>query len=136
MTILVMGTLIIFGVVAYTQLPVSDLPAVDYPVMTISVSYPGASPQLMASAVASPLEDQCMQIQGLVTLISSNTPGNTSITLGFELDKDVDLVAPDVQAAITRATGNLPTDLPQPPTYDKSNPSDQPIIYIMVPPRP
>jgi len=132
MTILVMATLMIFGVVAYTQLPVSDLPAVDYPVMTISVSYPGASPQLMASAVASPLEDECMEIQGLETIISSNTPGMTSITLGFELDKSVDLLAPDVQAAITRATGNLPTDLPQPPTYDKTNPSDQPIIYIMI----
>jgi len=132
MTLLVIFTLVIFGVVAYTQLPVSDLPAVDYPVMTISVSYPGASPELMASAVASPLENQCMQIPGLETLISSNRPGTTSITLGFELNKNVDLLAPDVQAAIQRATGDLPTDLPQPPTYDKTNPSDQPIIYIML----
>ncbi len=132
MTVLVMFTLIIFGMAAYTKLPVSDLPAVDYPVMTITVSYPGASPQLMASAVASPLEDQCMQIQGLETIISDNTYGTTKITLGFQLGKSVDLIAPDVQSAIQRAMGDLPTDLPQPPTYDKTNPSDQPIIYIML----
>ncbi|MDP8215084.1 MAG: efflux RND transporter permease subunit [Candidatus Euphemobacter frigidus] len=131
MTILIMVTLLLGGLVAYTQLPVSDLPSVDYPVMTITVSYPGASPELMASSCASPIEDECMQIPGLQTIISDNKSGITTITLSFELDKNVDLAAPDVQAAITRAQANLPS-LPQPPTYDKSNPADQPIIYIML----
>lgn len=132
MTILIMISLFLGGLVAYTQLPVSDLPSVDYPVMTISVSYPGASPQLMASSCASPLEDECMQIPGLDAIISDNEAGTTTITLSFELDKNVDLAAPDVQAAITRAQANLPGDLPSPPTYDKNNPADQPIIYIML----
>ena len=132
MTILIVVSLLMGGLIAYTQLPVSDLPSVDYPVMTISVSYPGASPQMMASSCASPIEDQCMQIPGLETIISDNKAGTTSITLSFELDKNVDLAAPDVQAAITRATANLPGDLPSPPTYDKNNPADQPIIYIML----
>ncbi|MFH1039014.1 MAG: efflux RND transporter permease subunit [PVC group bacterium] len=131
MTILIVVTLLLGGLVAYTQLPVSDLPSVDYPVITITATYPGASPELMASSVASPLEDECMQIPGLQTIISDNQAGITTITLSFELDKNVDLAAPDVQAAITRAQANLPT-LPQPPTYDKNNPADQPIIYIMV----
>jgi hydrophobic/amphiphilic exporter-1 (mainly G- bacteria), HAE1 family len=132
MTVLIMVTLLLGGLVAYTQLPVSDLPSVDYPVMTITVSYPGASPQMMASSCASPLENECMEIPGLDTIISDNTSGVTSITLSFDLDKNVDLAAPDVQAAITRAQANLPGDLPSPPTYDKSNPADQPIIYIML----
>lgn len=130
MTVLIMVTLLIFGVVAYTQLPVSDLPAVDYPVMTITVVYPGASPQMMASACAAPLESECMQIPGLTTIISKNEAGVTTITLSFELSKNIDLLAPDVQAAISRATSDLPSDLPQPPVYDKSNPADQPIIYL------
>jgi len=132
MTVLIMVTLLIFGLVAYTQLPVSDLPSVDYPVMTITVIYPGASPQMMASACAAPLENECMQIPGLQTIISDNQPGITTITLSFELDKKIDLAAPDVQAAISRAMSNLPSDLPSPPIYDKSNPADQPIIYLML----
>ncbi|MDP8237333.1 MAG: efflux RND transporter permease subunit [Candidatus Erginobacter occultus] len=131
MTVLLTVTLLLGGLVAYTQLPISDLPTVDYPVITITAVYPGASPELMASAVASPLEEECMQIPGLQTIFSDNKPGITTISLTFELDKNVDLAAPDVQAAITRAQANLP-DLPSPPTYDKFNPSDQPIIYIMV----
>ena len=132
MTILIVMTLLLGGLIAYTQLPVSDLPSVDYPVMTISVSYPGASPELMASSCASPIEDECMEIPGLNTIISDNRAGKTYITLSFELDKNIDLAAPDVQAAITRAQANLPGDLPSPPTYDKSNPADQPIIYIIL----
>ncbi len=132
MTILIVITLLMGGLIAYTQLPVSDLPSVDYPVMTITVVYPGASPELMASSCASPIEDECMEIPGLNTIISDNRAGVTSITLSFELDKNVDLAAPDVQAAITRAQANLPGDLPSPPTYDKSNPADQPIIYIIL----
>ena len=132
MTTLVMVAVFIFGAAAYFMLPISDLPTVDYPVMTISVGYPGTSPSMMASTVASPIENECMEIPGLQKIISTNTEGNTVITLTFDLSRNVDLAAPDVQAAISRAQANLPGDLPQPPTYSKNNPSDAPIIYIMV----
>jgi hydrophobic/amphiphilic exporter-1 (mainly G- bacteria), HAE1 family len=132
MTTLLMITIIIFGVAAFIKLPVSDLPAVDYPVITIDVVYPGASPVMMASTVAKPLENECMQIPGLQTIISSNTENRSQITLTFDLDINVDLAAPDVQAAISRAMSSLPDDLPQPPTYQKTNPSDEPIIHIIV----
>ncbi|MFA5069074.1 MAG: efflux RND transporter permease subunit, partial [Candidatus Omnitrophota bacterium] len=132
MTVLVMITAVIFGIVAYTSLPVSDLPEVEYPVITISVVYPGASPVMMASTVAKPIENECMQIQGLQTIISNNTESESQVTLTFGLNVDVDLAAPDVQAAISRAMSNLPDDLPQPPTYQKTNPSDKPIIHIVV----
>ena len=132
MTTLVVITMLLFGVAAYFRLPVSDLPVVEYPVITMSVSYPGASPIMMASTVANPLEKECMQIQGLKSIISSNTEGKSQITLSFDLSVNVDLAAPDVQAAIQRAMANLPGDLPQPPTYQKTNPSDQPIVHITV----
>jgi hydrophobic/amphiphilic exporter-1 (mainly G- bacteria), HAE1 family len=132
MTTLVMITMLLFGAAAYLRLPVSDLPSVEYPVITINVSYPGASPVMMASTVANPLEKECMQIQGLKSIISANTESSSQITLSFDLSVNVDLAAPDVQAAIQRAMAYLPTDLPQPPTYQKTNPSDQPIIHIAV----
>ncbi|MCX5705776.1 MAG: efflux RND transporter permease subunit [Candidatus Omnitrophica bacterium] len=132
MTTLVMVVVLIFGIAAYFKLPISDLPVVDYPVITVSVAYPGASPNTMAMTVASPLENQFTQIPGLNTIISTNTEGQTSIMLTFELSRSVDLAAPDVQAAIQRATGNLPTDLPAPPSYSKTNPSDTPVMYFLV----
>ena len=132
MTVLVMVAVVLFGISAYFKLPISDLPTVDYPVMTITVGYPGASPATMASTVASPLENECMQIPGLQSIISDNIDGQTTITLTFDLSRSVDLAAPDVQAAISRAQNNLPTDLPSPPTYSKNNPADAPILYIMV----
>jgi HAE1 family hydrophobic/amphiphilic exporter-1 len=132
MTTLCMVAMLIFGIAAYFKLPVSDLPVVDFPVMTITVGYPGASPDTMAASVAAPLENECMQIQGLQSIISDNTDGQTVITLTFNLDRSVDLAAPDVQAAISRALANLPSDLPQQPTYQKTNPSEAPIIYIML----
>lgn len=132
MTVLVVITLFIFGIAAYKSMPTSDLPTVDCPVITINVNYPGADPYTMASTVASPLENQCMQIPGLQKIISNNTEGTTQIMLTFNLDRNVDLAAPDVQAAITRSTPNLPKDLPNPPTYSKTNPSDKPIFYINV----
>ncbi|MCP4179909.1 MAG: efflux RND transporter permease subunit [bacterium] len=131
MTVLVMLTVLAFGITSYFKLPISDLPEVQSPVITISASYPGGSPETMASAVASPIENQCMQIPGLQSIISSNTEGNTQITLTFDLNTNVDLAAPDVQAAISRASSNLPT-LPSAPAYSKNNPSDAPIIYILV----
>ena len=132
MTTLIMMAALIFGTAAYFVLPVSDLPVVDYPVITITVSYPGASPSMVASTVATPIENECMQIPGLSTIISDNIEGQSTITLTFDLSRNVDLAAPDVQAAISRAASNLPDDLPEPPTYDKDNPSDKPIIHLTV----
>lgn len=132
MTVLVNVVVVIFGLAVYFKLPVSDLPVVDSPVIEVTVSYPGASPSMMASTVATPLENQFMQIQGLRTIISDNTEGQTNIILTFDLDRSVDLAAPDVQAAIQNASANLPTDLPQPPTYRKTNPSDMPIMYLVL----
>ncbi|MDP0496797.1 MAG: efflux RND transporter permease subunit [Verrucomicrobiota bacterium JB024] len=130
MTLLCALSALLFGIWSYLQLPVSDLPNVDYPVIQVQASYPGASPQIMAANVASPLEQQFLQIQGLEIVTSSNTQGNTNIVLQFSLDKSIDAAATDVQSAINRASGNLPTDLPSPPTYQKTNPNEQPIFYI------
>jgi len=130
-TLLLILVLCVFGFWSYFQLPVNSLPTVDYPVIQVSVSYPGASPATMASSVATPLENEFTQIGGLQTMISDNKDGRTTISLTFSLNRDVDLVAPDVQAAITRAQNNLPKDLPNPPAYLKFNPSDSPIFYVM-----
>ncbi len=108
MTVLLVLTVLAFGVTAYFRLPISDLPSVDSPVITINAYLPGASPETMASAVASPIENECMQIPGLETIISNNTEGSTQITLTFDLSTNVDLAAPDVQAALSRAQGKLP----------------------------
>jgi hydrophobic/amphiphilic exporter-1 (mainly G- bacteria), HAE1 family len=130
MTALLTLSAIVFGFLAYRSLPVNDLPAVDYPVIQVNVAYPGASPQTMANNVATPLERQFMQIPGLDVVTSSSGQGNTSLTLQFNLSKSIDGAATDVQAAITQATGQLPPDLPSPPTFSKTNPNDQPIMYI------
>jgi HAE1 family hydrophobic/amphiphilic exporter-1 len=132
MTILITVLLIVGGLWAFYQLPVNSLPTVDYPVIQVTVAYPGASPATMASAVATPLENEFTQVNGLQFMYSDNKQGFTTITLTFSLNRNVDLVAPDVQAAITRATRNLPNDLPAPPTYQKFNPSDAPIYYLML----
>jgi HAE1 family hydrophobic/amphiphilic exporter-1 len=130
MTTLLTVTCILFGILAYRALPVNDLPAVDYPVITATVNYPGASPETMASNVATPLEKQFMQISGLQLVTSKSGQGNTSFNLQFDLSKSVDAAATDVQAAITQASGSLPADLPSPPTFTKTNPNDQAIQYI------
>jgi HAE1 family hydrophobic/amphiphilic exporter-1 len=130
MTVALTVSVILFGVLAYYRLPVSDLPAVDYPVIQVQVNYPGATPETMANNVATPLERQFMQIPGLELVTSNNGQGHTSFVLQFGLDKSLDAAATDVQAAITRATGQLPIDLPSPPTFTKTNPNDQPIEYI------
>ena len=132
MTILMTVLLVVGGVWAYLQLPVNSLPTVDYPVIQVTVAYPGASPATMASAVATPLENEFTQVPGLEFMYSDNKQGFSTITLTFNLNRNVDLVAPDVQAAITRAQNNLPKDLPSPPTYQKFNPSDSPIYYLMM----
>ena len=130
MTAVLTLSAVLFGVIAYLGLPVSDLPAVDYPVIQVSVNYPGATPETMANNVATPLERQFMQITGLEVVTSNSGQGHTSLILQFALSKSLDAAATDVQAAITRATAQLPVDLPSPPTFTKTNPNDQPIQYI------
>ncbi len=130
MTMLLTASIIVFGIITYKQLAVNDLPAVDYPVIQVSASYPGANPETMANTIATPLEKQFTQIPGLTLTTSSSTQGNTSITLQFDLSKTIDSAATDVQSAIQRATGQLPIDLPSPPTFVKTNPNDQPVTYI------
>ncbi len=130
MTALLTLSSILFGVLAYTQLPVNDLPVVDYPVIQVSVGYPGATPETMANTIATPLERQFMQIPGLELVTSTSRQGFTSFTLQFALSKSIDAAATDVQTAISQATGKLPADLPSPPTFSKTNPNDQPIMYI------
>ncbi|MBI4469586.1 MAG: efflux RND transporter permease subunit [Acidobacteria bacterium] len=130
MTAVSTATVILFGALSYLQLPVNDLPAVDYPVIQVQASYPGASPETVANNIATPLERQFMQINGLHVVTSSSTQGNTNLTLEFELGKSIDAAATDVQTAITQAQGSLPVDLPSPPTFSKTNPNDQPIMYI------
>src|SRR5262245_62454151 len=130
MTAVLTLSVILFGVMAYLQLPVNDLPAVDYPVIQVSVGYPGASPTTVASNIATPLERQFVQIPGIELITSRSTQGFCSLTLQFKLSKSIDAAATDVQMAISRSSGNLPLDLPSPPTFTKTNPNDQPILYI------
>src|SRR5712671_5192021 len=130
MTTVLTVSVILFGVLSYRQLPVNDLPAVDYPVIQVQADYPGASPDTVANNIATPLERQFMQITGLELVTSKSTQGHASLTLQFALDKSIDAAATDVQTAITQATGSLPVDLPAPPTFSKTNPNDQPIMYI------
>ena len=112
MTVVLTVSAILFGVLAYLNLPVNDLPAVDYPVIQVTVGYPGATPETMANNVATPLERQFMQIPGLEMVTSNSGQGHTSFVLQFELSKSLDAAATDVQAAITQATAKLPVDLP------------------------
>jgi HAE1 family hydrophobic/amphiphilic exporter-1 len=130
MTAVLTVSVILFGVLCYFQLPVNDLPVVDYPVIQVSASYPGASPDTMANNIATPLERQFMQIDGLELITSQSNQGSTSLILQFSLEKDIDAAATDVQTAISQATGSLPIDLPSPPTFAKTNPNDQPIMWI------
>ena len=130
MTVLLSIAIIAFGCLTYKLLSVNDLPAVDYPVINVSCSYPGASPKTMADNIATPLEKQFLQVNGLTLITSNSTQGNTSLTLQFDLSKTLSDAATDTQAAIQRATGQLPTDLPSPPTFTKTNPNDQPIILV------
>jgi len=130
MTTLIMLALLLFGISAFRRLPMSDLPNVDFPTISVSASLPGASPETMAAAVATPLERQFSTIAGIDSMLSSSSLGGTSITLQFNLTRDIDGAAQDVQAAISRAVRRLPRDMPSPPTYQKVNPADQPILYL------
>src|SRR5258706_8827035 len=129
-TSLLMAAIALFGLVAYRSLPVSDLPNVDFPTLLVTASLPGASPETMASAVATPLENQFSTIAGLEGMTSVNSLGSTQITLEFALSRSMDGAAVDVQAAITQSARLLPQGMPTPPTFTKVNPADQPIIYL------
>ncbi|MHC1751957.1 efflux RND transporter permease subunit [Humidesulfovibrio sp.] len=132
MTTLVMAAILIFGVMAYFKLPVSDLPNVDFPTLQVTATMSGASPENMAASVATPLEKEFSNIAGIDSMTSSNTLGNTRITLQFALERNIDAAAQDVQAAIASAQRNLPSELPAPPVLRKVNPADQPILYLAV----
>jgi HAE1 family hydrophobic/amphiphilic exporter-1 len=129
-TILLMVAIGFFGAVAYRSLPVSDLPNVDLPTLLVTAALPGASPETMASAVATPLENQFSTIAGLQSMTSTNSLGTTQVVLEFDLDRNLDGAAVDVQAAITQASRLLPQGMPTPPTFAKVNPADQPILYL------
>ena len=129
MTILIMVGIVVFGIVAYRELPVSDLPNVDYPTLTVNASLPGASPETMASAVATPLEKQFSTIAGIDNMTSTSALGSTSITIQFTLERNIDAAAQDVQAAIAQTLRQLPPGI-IPPSYQKVNPADQPILYF------
>ncbi|NMC48075.1 MAG: efflux RND transporter permease subunit, partial [Desulfovibrio sp.] len=131
-TTLVMLGLLLFGIMAYNRLPVSDLPNVDFPTIQVTATLSGANPETMASAVATPLEKEFSTIAGIDSMTSVNSQGSSKITLQFSLDRDIDAAAQDVQAAITAASRQLPTDMPTPPTYRKVNPADQPILYLAI----
>ncbi len=130
MTTLVMLAILIFGVVGYRTLPVSDLPNVDFPTVMVNASLPGASPEMMAASVASPLERQFSTIPGVDSMSSSSSLGSTSITIQFALDRELDAASQDVQTAIATAQRMLPPGMPSPPTFRKVNPADMPILMM------
>ena len=132
MTTLVMAAILIFGIFAYTLLPVSDLPNVDFPTIQVIAQLPGASPETMASSVATPLEKQFSTIAGIDSMTSTNALGSANITIQFNLSRSLDGAALDVQSAISKAASQLPPEMPTPPSFQKVNPADQPILYLAV----
>jgi len=131
-TSLLMGGILLIGIVAWPLLPVAPLPQVDFPTLLVNVNLPGASPETMATSVATPLEYQFAEIPGLSQMTSTNILGNSTITLQFDLDRNIDAAAQDVQSAIDAAGGQLPKNLPTPPSYRKVNPADSPILILAV----
>jgi len=129
-TTLIVIAIVIFGAFAYRLLPVSDLPTIDFPTIQVSANLPGASPETMATAVATPLEKQFSAIAGVDSISSVNSQGSTSITLQFNLDRDIDAAAQDVQSMIARAQRQLPPDMPTPPSLQKQNPADQAVVFL------
>ena len=130
MTTLVMAAILIFGIIAYRSLAVSDLPTIDYPTIDVSASLPGANPDTMAAAVATPLEKQFSTIAGIDSMTSTSRLGSTDITLQFDLSRNIDAAAQDVEAAISRTQGQLPPNMPTPPSFEKENPADQAVLYL------
>jgi len=130
MTTLVMIGIIIFGLMAFRALPVSELPTVDFPTISVTANLPGASPETMAATVATPLEKQFSTIAGVDNMSSTSTLGRSQITLQFNLSRDIDAAAQDVQAMIARSLRDLPQSMPNPPSYRKVNPADISILYL------
>jgi HAE1 family hydrophobic/amphiphilic exporter-1 len=129
-TTLLVLSILIFGILGYRLLPVSDLPTVDFPTIQVNAGLPGASPETMAASVATPLEKQFATIAGVTSISSSNSLGNTSITLQFDLSRSIDAAAQDVQSMIARAQRQLPPGMPSPPSYQKVNPADSPVLFL------
>ncbi len=130
MTSLVTAAITIFGLMAYRSLPVSDLPNVDFPTIQINANLPGASPETMAASVATPLEQQLSTIAGIDSMTSSSSLGSTQITLQFSLDREIDGAAQDVQSALSAVQRRLPQDMPNPPSFRKTNPADDPVLLL------
>ena len=124
MTTVLTAALLVFGVFAYSQLPISELPNVEFPTINITASLPGANPKNMAASVATPLERRLSNIAGLISMNSTSTTGKTSITLQFDLSRNIDAAAQDVQTAISQSMGQLPPNMPTPPVLKKVNPAD------------
>jgi hydrophobic/amphiphilic exporter-1 (mainly G- bacteria), HAE1 family len=129
-TALLVLSILIFGITGYRLLPVSDLPTVDFPTIQVSASLPGASPETMASSVATPLEKQFATIAGISSISSSNSQGSTNITLQFDLNRSIDAAAQDVESMISRTSRQLPADMPSPPSFRKVNPADAPVLFL------
>ena len=129
-TTLLVVSILIFGAMSYRLLPVSDLPTVDFPTLQVNANLPGASPETMASAVATPLEKQFSTISGVTSISSNNTQGSTNITLQFDLSRDIDAAAQDVQSMIARASRSMPPGMPAPPSFQKVNPADAPVLFL------
>ena len=132
MTTLLTAALCVFGAMAYRFLPVSDLPNVDFPTLVVTANLPGATPETMASAVATPLEQQFSTIAGIDSMTSSSSLGATAITLQFALDRNIDAAAQDVQSALAAVQRRLPNDMPTPPSFRKTNPADSPILFLSI----
>jgi HAE1 family hydrophobic/amphiphilic exporter-1 len=129
-TTLIQLAIVIFGIAAYRALPVSDLPPIDFPTIQVNASLPGANPDTLAAAVATPLEKQFSTIPGVTQITSTSAQGSTSITLQFDLERDIDAAAQDVQTAIARSLRQLPANMPAPPSYNKVNPADSPVLFL------
>src|SRR5215510_7013446 len=132
MTALLSFAILLFGGIAFRALPVAALPSVDYPTIQVTAAVPGASPETMASSVATPLEREFSTIAGIQSMNSTNALGLTQINVQFTLSRKIDEAAQDIQAAISRAGGRLPPSMPRPPTYQKVNPAEQPVFYVAV----
>src|SRR2546427_7239761 len=129
-TTLIMAGIVLFGFIGYRALPVSDLPTVDYPTISVNASLPGANPETMAASVATPLERQFSGIAGIDSINSTNSQGSTSITLQFNLSRNIDAATQDVQTAISAALPQLPPGMPTPPSLRKVNPADSPVLFL------
>src|SRR5690349_20937758 len=130
MTSRVMFAVLLFGWVGYRALPVAALPTVDYPTVQVTAALPGANPETMASAVATPLEREFSTIAGVETMSSTNVQGLTTITVQFSLERSIDAAAQDIQSAISKAGGQLPPNIPRPPSFQKTNPAERAVLYL------